>query len=129
MIYAPIDVGGRAILDVKSRNEAIELMWLRTYLNFGPDRPLWAQVMDALMAFNVPGTERNVPMSTRVNTFLQSWKTMKGTKAPKSIQKMFKITKAFGVRPEGIEFDLRIRREMPMWYHCEANPQIRRLNH
>lgn len=35
-LYAPIEVGGRAVL------------------SFGPNRPIWASVADALMATKVP---------------------------------------------------------------------------
>ncbi|KAL1938552.1 hypothetical protein VTO73DRAFT_11575 [Trametes versicolor] len=47
-LYRPISEGGLNLLDIKSRNEAIHLMWLRAYLSLGTARPLWATVADAL---------------------------------------------------------------------------------
>ncbi|KAJ7054001.1 hypothetical protein C8F01DRAFT_920621, partial [Mycena amicta] len=36
--------------------------------------------------------------------------------------------KAFGVRLEGIAFPKEAMRQMPIWYHGEANEGIRKLN-
>ncbi len=36
-LYAPINMGGRGLLDIKARNEAIDLMWLKSYLTFNED--------------------------------------------------------------------------------------------
>jgi len=46
----PISKGGKKILDIKSRNEAIELMKIKSYLNFSPEHPRWAKVADMLIA-------------------------------------------------------------------------------
>ncbi|OSD08368.1 hypothetical protein PYCCODRAFT_1342847, partial [Trametes coccinea BRFM310] len=35
----PFDQGGFKILDLEARNEAITVMWLRSFLSFGPNRP------------------------------------------------------------------------------------------
>jgi hypothetical protein len=48
-LYKPLDEGGLNILNIKARNEAIELVWLRDYLNLTPSRQLWAKVMDILI--------------------------------------------------------------------------------
>jgi hypothetical protein len=40
-VYAPAEMGGKNLLDIVTRNEAIAVTWLKTYLSFGPDRPLW----------------------------------------------------------------------------------------
>ncbi|KAL1687726.1 hypothetical protein GGG16DRAFT_61534 [Schizophyllum commune] len=47
-LYATFEMGGRKVLDLQTRNEAIGIMWLKDYLNFGPDRPMWAYIADAL---------------------------------------------------------------------------------
>ncbi|KAI5824633.1 hypothetical protein K523DRAFT_400107 [Schizophyllum commune Tattone D] len=41
-LYAPIEQGGIKLVDLDARNEAINTMWLKEYLNFGGERPLWA---------------------------------------------------------------------------------------
>lgn len=81
------------------------------------------------MAIHTPETERNIPKESKVNVFLQTWKTLRGLKAPKSTQKLLKLAQRYRVRPEGIEFSPEIRRQMPMWYHIDGDPKLRRLNH
>ena len=69
-LYYPLNEGGLNLLDIKTRNEAIELVWLRDHLNLIPSRPTWAIVRDILInATAPPGTSAIVT----TNTFLQSW--------------------------------------------------------
>ncbi len=37
VVYGPKKKGGRKVLDIKARNKAINVMWLKRYLAFGPD--------------------------------------------------------------------------------------------
>ncbi|KAI0054546.1 hypothetical protein BV25DRAFT_1780545, partial [Artomyces pyxidatus] len=38
-LYQPVSAGGIALLDITARNEAINITWLRTYLDLSPSRP------------------------------------------------------------------------------------------
>ncbi|KAF5376294.1 hypothetical protein D9615_008538 [Tricholomella constricta] len=129
-LFLPIEEGGRALLDLESRNEAIEVMWLKSYLDLGNKRPLWASVADELLALNVPKTETNVDKRVRHNVFLQSWKSSSSGKAGISadIRNLQKTAKKFGLRTEGIAFSKDIANMRPIWYHCDASKKIRRLN-
>jgi len=127
ILYAPIKMGGRGLLDIKSRNEAIDLMWLKSYLKFNNDRPLWTLVADALMAINLPQSESSSNRETKQSVFLQSWKTLSGTKCPKTIRKLFLTAKKFAVWLEGLAFTPSITIAMPIWYHAKADPKIRCL--
>lgn len=130
-VYEPLVNRGRAVVDIKSRNKAINMMWLKAYLSFGPDRPLWAYVADALMAENTPPSEGSVDDRVKISPFLQSWKTRKtlrGETCP-DIVSLFKTAAEFNVRPEGLAFSRSILREMPMWYHLAADPKLRKMNH
>ena len=46
-MYTPHQHGGKKILDIKARNKAIHLMWLKAYLNLGEDRATWTYFADA----------------------------------------------------------------------------------
>ena len=126
-LYAPIKMGGRSLLDIKSRNEAIELMWLKSYLKFNNDRPLWTLVADAFMATNLPQSESSLNRETKQSVFLQSWKTLTGTKCPKTIKRLFQTAKKFSVRLEGLAFTPSITTKMPIWHHTKADPKLRHL--
>ena len=49
-MYKKREEGGRALVDIATRNKAIDVMWLKSYLNLGPNRPLWAKIADILLA-------------------------------------------------------------------------------
>jgi hypothetical protein len=53
-LQQPIKEGGLNLLDIKARNEAIDLMWLKEYLNFSPSRPTWAVITDLLLNATAP---------------------------------------------------------------------------
>jgi hypothetical protein len=72
-VHAPSDVGGKNLLDLIARNEAIALTWLKTYLSFGLERPLWCFVADEILANKVVGADTNVDEAMRINAYLQSW--------------------------------------------------------
>jgi hypothetical protein len=63
--------GGLQILDLKARNEAINVMWLKSYLDLSDSRPLWALATDTLINNTAP---KSIPKKAIVNPFLQAWK-------------------------------------------------------
>lgn len=118
-VYAPIKNGGRQVLDLLARNEAIMVTWIRSYLDMTPDRATWAYVADALIAHHAPKTDINIEDNDKLNIFLQSWKTKK-SELPDDIKDMLKVAKKNGVRIEGIAFSREIIQQMPLWYHGES---------
>jgi exonuclease III len=125
-VHAPFEQGGRCLLDIMSRNEAIAVMWLKSYLNFGPGRPDWAYAADSIIALNAPTSQRNIDKDIKISPFLQSWDTQV-SKLPNDLQVLFKVGRKYGVRLEGRMFSQEIVHGMPIWYHIEA-PRVRRLN-
>ena len=137
ILFSPIDDGGRALLDISTRNEAIEVMWLKSYLSFGPERPLWALVADEIFAINIPQSEENVDKRIRKNIFLQSWESSKAkttqpywrTRVYPDLLHLQEIAGKYGLRPEGLAFSKEIIRARPIWYHSDADRRIHLLNH
>ena len=125
-IHAPFEQGGRYLLDIASRNEVIAVMWLKSYLNFGPKRPDWAYVADSIVALNSPTSQRGIDKGIKINPFLQSWDTQI-YKLPNDLQALFKTGRKYGIRLEGRIFSQDIIHEMPIWYHIESSG-VRRLN-
>jgi len=79
------------------------------------------------MDINLPKSESSSNRETKQSVFLQSWKTLSGTKSPKTIRKLFQTAKKFTVHLEGLAFTPSITTAMPIWYHAKADPKIRRL--
>ncbi|OJT09006.1 Ribonuclease H1 [Trametes pubescens] len=125
VLFAPVAMGGLALLDVKARNEAMELMWLKTYLKLGPSRPRWAHVADALFAHAVSAVSSNVDRSARVNPFLQSWtvSTRKKAGLPAYLRGMVMAAKKYGVSLAPLLPDDSIKLALPIWYHVGLSPE------
>jgi exonuclease III len=95
-LYKPLNKGGLNLLDIRTRNEAIELVWLRDYLNLTPSRQTWAIVSDILINATTP---KGTSAMAVINTFLQSWNPpLRGPKLAtlnKGIIRMLKIVKKY----------------------------------
>ena len=75
-----------------ARNEAIMVTWLKSYLKFGPNRPLWAFAADDLQALNILADDAKVikQKDLRIHVFLQSWNSAR-TELPKDLNDMMKV--------------------------------------
>jgi len=131
ILLAPKELGGQGLLDLQARNEAIQLIWLKGYLNFGPSRALWTYYADALIKLNTPKKEQNVRPEIRKNIFLQTWKTYTGNhsnnKNPTEIKYLIETAKKYGVRMEVLATTKEVMRQLPMWHHSQADPRIQQL--
>ena len=65
-----IQEGDIKLLDLKARNEAIELTWLRSYLDLSKIRTIWAYIADVLIARSVASLDRNTIYKIRNNVYL-----------------------------------------------------------
>ena len=120
LLRHPKELGGLNILDIKARNEAVDLMWLKTYLNFSPNRQPWAAVTDLLIDAAAPD---NTIKEIRSNPFLQCWNPpMKGSRANKlndDIRRMLKAARDHGTNLAVVKIPLHLRNELPAWYHLD----------
>ena len=79
-LFCLLDNGGWALVDIKSQDKAIGVMWLKSYFSFSPNHPIWALVADGLMTINVPKTEEKVNNRVKISPFLQSWRSRASAK-------------------------------------------------
>jgi ribonuclease HI len=119
-IYAPVELGGRKLLDIPARNEAIKIIWLKSYLTFGENRPLWAFVVDEIIAYHIPKSPPKVPAAVKINYFLQTWKTVKSD-LPQDIRDMLEVAATHNLCVEAIAPPRETLRAMPLWYHPYAD--------
>ncbi len=119
-VCLPVERGGLGMLDLETRNEAIDMAWLKAYLDFSEDRPLWAYIADDIYASHVPKDCRPKQKELRINPFLQRWQP-KVRGLPDELRSMMSIAKKYGLRVEGLAFSRRILNAMPMWDHLYAD--------
>ncbi|KAF9018688.1 hypothetical protein BDZ89DRAFT_910079, partial [Hymenopellis radicata] len=101
-------------------------MWVKSLLS--EERPTWVYFANDILARATLSAERNVPLEVKLNIFLQSFNT-KIQDLPTDLVKILEVAKETGVRPEGLAFSREAIRQRPIWYHGEADPRIRLLNH
>ena len=121
ILYHPIEEGGLNLLNLKSRNEAIDITWLRAYLNFSPTRPAWARITDLLI--NATALPQTSPLA-RINTFLQSWAPpTRGPRLEKlnnNTVRMLHVAKKHHTNLAAIRLSPHLRGKLPAWYHPHA---------
>jgi hypothetical protein len=126
----PVAQGGIKLLNLKIRNQAIDVMWLRSYLNLGPKRPKWAYVADVLINESISRASSKVSASAQINTYLQSWNPNLHTasKLSKDIVQMMKTGQKFGVNFEALKLSDLAKDRLPAWYHIGTGQHMVSLN-
>ncbi len=119
MLYRPVSEGGLGLLELKARNAAIELTWVRDYLDLSRNRPTWAYIADILLARSVIATDRVVDKRIRANSFLQTWTVslMPVARLPEALKRMLKAARKYGVKVDAPNPSESLKQRMPVWYH------------
>ena len=115
----PLNDGGLKLLNLKARNEAIELRKVRSFLNFD-QRPTWSYLADDLYSHNSSVSTLAVNDKSRLNPFLQAWcpKTSgKYCTLPDSLIRMFRTAKKYQVALAPIAMSKSLKASLPVWSH------------
>jgi ribonuclease HI/exonuclease III len=122
-LQRPRTEGGLNLLDIQARNEAIELTWLKAYLDFSATRPPWAIVTDIIIDAAAPP---NMCHAARMNSFLQNWEPpTRGQRANRmndDIIRMLKAAKRNNTNLAAIRLSPHLRAQLPAWYHMASAP-------
>lgn len=126
-LNAPLEKGGIHLLDIKARNEAIDLMWLKSYL--AEERLTWALVADILIE-NCIAKSNNIDTDLAVNTFIQSWQPALNGKydLPPDLRRMISTAKKYNVDLDALAIPESAKRQMPAWYHIGSDKLPRGFN-
>lgn len=131
--------GGKKVLDITMRNEAIQLMWVQAYLRMGNERPTWALIADEILGNDVPGEIKSLENNpnVRINQFLQSWHSRKHKRRntnppdedtqsiPNDLRNMIKIAHKHGVRLEAIHPTEQVKNELPAIWNIQTKMTIK----
>ena len=126
LLCAPTSKGGKGLLHLKYRNEAIELVWLKKLLSPPHNRPTWASFANAILAHFASKTPV-APYETRVNFFLQSW-NVNPTKLPSHLRRILKTAKTYNLTLDATAFHPNHLSSAPIWFHIGATHALNRLN-
>jgi len=119
---APRENGGLNVPDVKSRVQAIQLMWFKRWLNTTSERPLWAHIIDAIIAKNAPKTPIT-DENSRLNWMLQGWQESEGkdTKISNEIKQMLKTARRYNATVTAPRYSMETKKAWPLWWHIDTN--------
>ncbi|KNZ74460.1 hypothetical protein J132_06837 [Termitomyces sp. J132] len=119
-LYRPIEQGRKKLLDLGSRNEAIELMKAKQYLILNKTRLTLATIADALIGINISERQGSMDMNMYENFLLQDLKV--GTQEqnesiPPSMKRMIKVMKKHKVTLTHCRLTPKPKLRMPIWHH------------
>jgi hypothetical protein len=120
--------GGRKLLNIEARNKAIQLTWLKSYLQISCNRPTWAHIANELINSKLPN-KPNIDRLTRINIFLQSWNSNPNTKTniPHDLTAMIRTGKEYNVKLQTLLPSQKLKEEMPIWLHIGAREALKEL--
>lgn len=117
-LQAPPDQGGINLLNINARNEAIDLMWLKSYLNFSEERADWAIIADILIEKSIAKSSK-INKDLTINAYLQDWtpNTIKSAGLPECLRRMILTGKKYNVSFTALHIPENEKTKLPAWYH------------
>jgi len=113
----PREIGELNMPNIKTRIEAIQIMWLKKYLALKYERPDCAYVVDQIIFNNVQKNPK-ITRQNRISWIFQSWnETGKKDTIPKFISEMIKIRRKYKIGYDVLEAGPKPRQLLPIWHH------------
>lgn len=115
----PLNEGGKQILDLRSRNEAIDLWNLKEFLREGEDRANWSffaehtiiQRWDASQSIRNRGAMYHIFLQ---NIHIPSWRN---APSPHDIRNMILTAKKYQLEFTALSISREVQLQMPAWNH------------
>lgn len=126
-LYLPVEEGGVGLLDLPARLVAIELTWVKEYLNLSPTRPSWAFVADAIIAMQPQPAGKPIKSWAKLNVFLQSWNPSGRSPLPKEIKSMLTLAKKYDTHFQALKPSTKTLHDLPIWFHFGSKGRYARL--
>ncbi|KAJ6449442.1 hypothetical protein C8R47DRAFT_999215, partial [Mycena vitilis] len=116
VLMAPREAGGKNLLDLKSRNEALQVMKLKSYLELDPnERASWAYLCDRRLE-KILTKDSNADREAVICLPLQSCKANEH-KLPKRHKSMLKCAKKHKVKFDTLSPSREVQGKLPLWHH------------
>jgi ribonuclease HI/exonuclease III len=122
-LQTPPISGGLNLLDIQARNEAIEIIWLKAYLNMSPTRPTWARITDLIIDASAP---HEIKKEARINSFLQAWDAPQSGPRRAYMNndtiRMLEAARKHKTNLAAIRIAPHLRHQLPAWHHIASAP-------
>jgi len=124
-LYAPKESSGIDLLNIPARNKAIDVTWLKSYLDLSPSRPNWAFVTDAIINHIHPDVNTSIDPPT---FSLTSWSPPSrgriASTLPPCILKLIKTAKSTNLSFAPLKLSKSLKLQLPAWFHLGAPPAL-----
>ena len=121
-LYSPISKGGLGLLYIHTRNKAIDVVGLKTYLDLSPSRPKWANLTDAIINTLHPDVPPKPPAFP-----LTSWshpsQAPRASSLPFCVLSVIRTAKAARLTFAPLRLSKQLKAQMPVWFHLGAPPR------
>ncbi|KAJ7761285.1 hypothetical protein B0H14DRAFT_2403749 [Mycena olivaceomarginata] len=114
-----ISEGGKQILDISARNEAIDLWNLQSYLKQGPERASWCYFVDFLLINFLEKSYLNIRPGQIMNPFLQCINIPISSKTPlpEDVKRMVLVARKYKLKFTALSLSTEIKLNLPIWKH------------
>jgi len=120
-LNSPIHKGGLDLLDIEARNKAIDIIWLKKYLNFSAAHPMWATVTDIIIQ---ELALKRILNDIEYNPFLQCWNiptpSPTNSKVSNNIKRMLKVARKYKTNLAVICLTPQLNAQLPAWHHIST---------
>ncbi|KAJ6626544.1 hypothetical protein B0H10DRAFT_1781023, partial [Mycena sp. CBHHK59/15] len=115
----PVDQGGKGILDISSRNKAIDLWNLQCYLMQGEDSPAFLYFVDYILRKYLETSYLNVRPGQIINVFLNDihFPIPRSNTIPDDLKCMISVAQEFNLKFTALSIDREVQLGLPMWKH------------
>jgi hypothetical protein len=115
--------GGKQVLDIPARNEAIDLWNLQSYLTQGSERASWCFFVDYILVNFLEKSYLNIRPGQILNTFLQDVHIpiSSRTPLPEDVKRMVLTARKYHLQFTAPSFHVDIKLKIPIWKHPGMN--------
>ena len=126
-MHSNVLLGGKQILNIRARNEAIDLWNIQAYLTQGPHRPSWCYFVDFILAKWLENGYMHVHPGQIMNVFLQNvhLPISSETRLPDQIKRMIVTARKFKLKFVALSISQGLKLQMPIWKH----PSVRKIDY
>ena len=117
-IIAPRQYGGLDMPDIRTRIEAIQVMWLKKWLSPDTAKPKWTCLMNEIIHRNIAKNPK-VEKKAIESWILQSWheSESKDAKISRGIRDMLKTARKYNIEMDAPKLSKETKRELPIWHN------------
>ena len=122
-LYLGKEQGGISLLNIPARNKAIDLTWLKAYLDLSSSRPNWAFVTDAIINHIHPDEAGPNPPNYSLTTWSPPTRGHRANTLPPCILNLVKTAKKANLTFAPLKLSQQLKRQLPAWFHMGAPPR------